>query len=60
MDCGYTLKPVIINNTPVYPPYDHICSIQNQIKDQKELIMEELGIKPEDLGVKDKKVKFRD
>jgi hypothetical protein len=24
------------------------------------LMMEELGIKPEDLGIKDKKIKFRD
>jgi penicillin-binding protein 1A len=59
-DCGYQLKPITVNNTTIAPPHDHICGIANSIKDQRELMMEELGIKPEDLGIKDKKIKFRD
>jgi len=60
LDCGYTLKPIVVNNNIIQAPYRHICTIQNIIKDEKELIMEELGITPQDLGVKNKKIKFRD
>ncbi|MFN3604415.1 MAG: transglycosylase domain-containing protein [Leptonema sp. (in: bacteria)] len=60
-ECGYTLKSDIINGSLKQSPYEHICGIQNLIQDQRKLIMEELGIKPEDLGIQNKrKIKFRD
>lgn len=59
--CALTLKPNTINGVFRQSPYEHICGIANLVKDQRELIMEELGIKPEELGIQNKrKIKFRD
>lgn len=64
--CGLALKTSNINSSNIIENkktsiYEHICSIQGKVQSQEDLIMQELDIKPEDLGIKDKKkIRFQD
>ncbi len=60
--CAYGLAPQAkLEGTIQHTNKDHICSIVGGIKDEREILMEELGITPEDLGIpRQKKLKFQD
>lgn len=60
LSCGYTLKPIQKNNVVYEAPKDYICHMGRKIRDQRELIMEELGITSEELGIKEKKIRYHD
>lgn len=60
---GWALAPTEIKGQTLRPPMDTICSIseETRIYDQRELLMKELGITPEELGgQKGERVRFRD
>ncbi|MCS7204727.1 MAG: transglycosylase domain-containing protein [Leptospiraceae bacterium] len=60
-ECGYRLKPIIKDNLLVTAPNDYSCYMSGKIKDQREILMEELGITPEELGIGEKKkMRFND
>lgn len=60
---GWALGPTTIKGVPVQAPADAICGIseETRIYDQRELLMKELGITPEEIGgQKGVKIRFRD
>jgi len=60
---GWALGPTEIKGQTLKPPMDAICGIseETRIYDQRELLMKELGITPEEIGgQKGVRVRFRD
>ena len=60
---GWALASTEIKGQTLKPPMDAICGIseETRIYDQRELLMKELGITPEEIGgQKGVRVRFRD
>lgn len=57
---GWTMASTVVDGNKLFRHGDNICaSEEHKIYDQRELLMKELGITPEELGVDNNRIRFK-